>query len=401
MLSCVASTSFAAKVRLVSFIPSTSSVPFRKKERGQSRPAGRSQWMAGRKKKRRKNGQHQPLGVNWSDCTWCSETPCWCAWLPFLSFLNSTWQRKTLTPSMIGSMDQSWGAVGLPLRSRRCSWRSAMHGERFMSWCMVACILRKLSTRSKTTVCSGWEKSMKESSPNKQKGNPRKARTRRAHGGPPSANLNGRRKERAKETKEERGKESPSLNLQIGHHIGLSRTRRGPPSAVITSSRRLAKVSVDAPTIVQLWMLRDGFVMQDPKNTSQRIALTRLERIQRLPVALWGILKAQGETGTTRRMVVQGPQTWQPPRLVVMTKRLGVPQVFHGLRVHRLPILTWERLPMALWPQRRPYCLPVGEVSKALQLDGAWPWSRHFLPKPNVQWFGTQWRLLLAEICSK
>ena len=159
MLSCVASTSFAAKVRLVSFIPSTSWVPFRKKESGQSRPAGRSQWMAGRKKKRRKNGQHQPLGVNWSDCTWCSETPCWCAWLPFLSFLNSTWQRKTLTPSMIGSMDQSWGAVGLPLRSRRCSWQSAMHGERFMSWCMVACISKKLSTRSKTTVCSGWEKS--------------------------------------------------------------------------------------------------------------------------------------------------------------------------------------------------------------------------------------------------
>ena len=37
-----------------------------------------------------------------------------------------------------------------------------------------------------------------------------------------------------------------------------------------------------------------------------------------------------------------------PPRLGVMTKRLWVPQVFHGLRVHRLPILTWERLPMAL-----------------------------------------------------
>jgi len=46
-------------------------------------------------------------------------------------------------------------------------------------------------------------------------------------------------------------------------------------------------------------MLRDGFVMQHPKNTSQRIAFTRLERIQRLPVALWGLLKAQGETGTT------------------------------------------------------------------------------------------------------
>ena len=52
MLSCVASTSFVAKVRLASFIPSTSSVPFRKKGRGPSRPARKSQWMAGRKKKR-------------------------------------------------------------------------------------------------------------------------------------------------------------------------------------------------------------------------------------------------------------------------------------------------------------------------------------------------------------
>ena len=206
MLSCVASTSFVAKGRLASFIPSTSSVPFRKKGRGLSRPARRSQWMAGRKKKRRKNGQHQPLGVNWNDCTWYSETPCWCAWLPFPSFLNSTWRRKTLTLSMIGSMDLSWGAVGLPLRSRRCSWQSVMHGERFMSWCMVACISKKLLTRSKTTACSGWEKSMKESSPRGPKVNQRKARTRRAHGGTPSANLNGEKKGKGPGDKGGKGK---------------------------------------------------------------------------------------------------------------------------------------------------------------------------------------------------
>ena len=76
MLSCVASTSFAAKVRLVSFTPSTSSVPFRKKGRDPSRPVRRSQWTAGRRKKRRKNGQHQPHGASWSDCTWFSGTPC-------------------------------------------------------------------------------------------------------------------------------------------------------------------------------------------------------------------------------------------------------------------------------------------------------------------------------------
>ena len=76
MLSCVASISFAAKVRLVSFTPSTSSVPFRKKGRDPSRPVRRSQWTAGRRKKRRKNGQHQPHGASWSDCTWFSGTPC-------------------------------------------------------------------------------------------------------------------------------------------------------------------------------------------------------------------------------------------------------------------------------------------------------------------------------------
>ena len=30
------------------------------------------------------------------------------------------------------------------------------------------------------------------------------------------------------------------------------------------------------------------------------------------------------------------------------------------------------------------------EVSEECQLDGAWPWSRFFSSKPNVQWFGTQ-----------
>ena len=275
--------------------PSTSSVPFRKKGRGHSRPAGRFQWMAGRRKKRKKNGQHQPLGVNWRDCTWCSETPCWCVWLPFPSFLNSTWRRKTLILSMIGSMDQRWGAVGLPLQSRLCSWQNATHGERSMSWCMVAWIWRKHSIRSRTTACSGWEKSMSESSHNKQMGNPRKARTRRAHGGPPSANLNGRRKVRAKETKGAKEKGRQSLNPQTGHQIGLSRIRRVFPSAVITSSRRPAKASVDVPTIVQLWTLMAGFAMQDPKSTSQKIAFTRLERIGRLPVALWRILEAQRE----------------------------------------------------------------------------------------------------------
>ena len=246
-----------------------------------------------------------------------------------------------------------------------------MHGERFMSWCMVACISKKLSTRSKTTVCSGWEKSMNESSPNKQKGNPRKARTRRAHGGTPSANLNGRRKERAKETKEAKEKGRQSLNPQTGHRIGLSRIQRVFPFAVITSSRRPAKASVDVPTIVQLWTRRAGCVMQDPKSTSQRIALARLERIGRLPMALWRILEPQTETTSPRGTVVQEAHCQRPPRLVVeIHQRLGVLQISQGLWVQMFPVLPWERLLMALWPQGRPEYthqrLGVPQISQAL-----------------------------------
>ena len=227
MLSCVASTSFAAKARLVSFTPSTSSVPFRKKGRDPSRPVRRSQWTAGRRKKRRKNGQHQPHGASWSDCTWYSGTPCWCVWLPSPSFLNSTWRRKTLTLSMIGSMDLSWGAVGLPPRSRRCSWQSAMHGKSCISRCMVACISKKVLRRSKTTACSGWEKSMKESSPKGPKVNQRKAKTRRAHGGTPSANRSGRRKERAMETKVAKEKGKGSQNLRLAVELGFQESKGG------------------------------------------------------------------------------------------------------------------------------------------------------------------------------
>ena len=45
----------------------------------------------------------------------------------------------------------------------------------------------------------------------------------------------------------------------------------------------------------------------------------------------------------------------------------------------------------------RACCLPVWEVSEEFQLDGAWPWSRLFYPKPNVQWFLTT---LMKQNCS-
>ena len=94
----------------------------------------------------------------------------------------------------------------------------------------------------------GTEKSMRESSPKGPKVNQRKARTRRAHGGTPSANRSGRRKERAMETKVAKEKGKGSQNPQTGRRTGLSRIL---PFAEIISSRSLAKASVAVLTIVQ------------------------------------------------------------------------------------------------------------------------------------------------------
>ena len=69
---------------------------------------------------------------------------------------------------------------------------------------------------------------MKESSPKGPKVNQRKAKTRRAHGGTPSANRSGRRKERAMETKVAKEKGKGSQNPQTGRRTGLSRIQRVP-----------------------------------------------------------------------------------------------------------------------------------------------------------------------------
>ena len=92
---------------------------------------------------------------------------------------------------------------------------------------------------------------MKESSPKGPEVNQRKAKTRRAHGGTPSANLYGRRKERAMDTKEVKEKGKGSHDPQTGRRTGLSRIQRVFPFAETTSSRRPAKASVDVLTIVQ------------------------------------------------------------------------------------------------------------------------------------------------------
>ena len=123
--------------------------------------------------------------------------------------------------------------------------------------------------------------------------------------------------------------------------------------------------------------------MQGPKSTSQRIALTRLEGIGRLPMALWSILEAQREETPSRGTMVQKAHGQHPPRLgVEIHQRLGVPQISQGLQVQMLQILPWERLLMALWPQGGTECIhqrlgvPRQFQNLGVQMIPILPWAR-------------------------
>ena len=107
---------------------------------------------------------------------------------------------------------------------------------------------------------------MKESSPKGPKVNQRKAKTRRAHGGTPYANLYGRRKERAMETKEAKEKGKGSQDPQTGRRIGLLRIQRVFPFAGTTSSRRPAKASVDVLTTASGELGRLGLQCRTQEN---------------------------------------------------------------------------------------------------------------------------------------
>ena len=164
------STDSAAKGRSDTYKPSTSSVPFLRKESGRSRHVERCLWMDGkRKKKKKKRGPIQPPGGNWNVYTWCSATPFLCAWRLFLNFLSLTWRKRIWTPSMIGFMAPLLQAAGLLRQTRRSSMRREMRGERCMSWCTQAWPLNKLWLRSKRTASFGCGKCMKGSFTNMPK----------------------------------------------------------------------------------------------------------------------------------------------------------------------------------------------------------------------------------------
>ena len=65
--------------------------------------------------------------------------------------------------------------------------------------------------------------------------------------------------------------------------------------------------------------------MRDQRNTSQRIALTRLEGIRRLPMALWSILETKREAIAPRRLWVQQARKHPPRSMAENHQELGVP----------------------------------------------------------------------------
>ena len=79
------------------------------------------------------------------------------------------------------------------------------------------------------------------------------------------------------------------------------------------------------------WAFKAGSAMRDPRSTSQRIALTRLEGIGRLPMALWSILETKREATSSRMTLVQQAHK-HPPRFGAENhQELGVPQIAQGL----------------------------------------------------------------------
>ena len=64
--------------------------------------------------------------------------------------------------------------------------------------------------------------------------------------------------------------------------------------------------------------------MRDQRNTSQRIALTGLEGIRRLPMALWSILETKREAMAPRRLLVQQARKHPPRFMAADHQELGV-----------------------------------------------------------------------------
>ena len=92
------------KVRSAILLLSISSQPSRRRGSGQPRVTVSSQWMALKKRRRKRKEPILKPGANWSACIWSFGTTSWCAHWLFLNFNSSTSPSQTWMNGMIGSM---------------------------------------------------------------------------------------------------------------------------------------------------------------------------------------------------------------------------------------------------------------------------------------------------------
>ena len=163
------------------------------------------------------------------------------------------------------------GAVGLPLRSRRCSWQrevhESMHGGMYLKEA-----LDKVQNNSLFWMREVYERVISE----RAKGKSKKGKDKKGSWGYPIRQPLWEKKGKGHGDKGGKGKGKGKSRPSDWPSNWAFKNPKG-----VTSSRRPAKASVDVLTIVQRWTRKAGSAMQDPKSTSQRIALTRLEGIGR------------------------------------------------------------------------------------------------------------------------
>ena len=123
------------KVRSATLLLNISSQPFRRRGNGQPRAIASSQWMALRKRRKKRKEQTPKQGANWSACTWYFGTTSWCALWLFPNFNNLTSPSQIWMNGMIGSMGHPSQDADHHLRSSHsCGRRGMPGGKSTSSW---------------------------------------------------------------------------------------------------------------------------------------------------------------------------------------------------------------------------------------------------------------------------